>query len=145
MYKFYWSNLQKSQSGNGAHHSGSHSHHQQQQQPFSNSHQSRDEVWTRQSNSTSTAMPVSSESRFGNNPEPLPARSGRPGTTVRVTSPSGHDRESRHANSSSQKSENKSGQHHTPTGSHRVLLKLRRGAQAARPKSVHGAEQVTIS
>ena len=144
MYKFYWSNLQKSQSGNGAHHSGSHSHQQQQQQPFSNSHQSRDEVWTRQS-STSTAMPVSSESRFGNNPEPLPARSGRPGTTVRVTSPSGHDRESRHATSSCQKSENKSGQHHTPTGSHRVLLKLRRGAQAARPKSVHGAEQVTIS
>ena len=142
MYKFYWSNLQKSQSGNGAHHSGN----QQQQQPFSNYHQSRDEVWTRQTSSTSTAMPVSSESRFGNNPEPLPARSGRPGTTVRVTSPSGQDRESRHATCSSQKSENKSGQqHHTPTGSHRVLLKLRRGAQAARPKSVHGAEQVTLS
>ena len=130
-------------------------------QPFVNAssssshHQSRSEqeqVWTRQipAASTTTTTMMTESSRFGSNPEPLPARSGR-ATTVRVTSPNG-DRDpsssssSRHNtshNSSHNKSENKSG--HTPTGSHRVLLKLRRGAQAARPKSVHGAEQVMAS
>ena len=140
MYKFYWSNLQKTQTA-----------------PNSNGVQSTTNatttttaadsqlVWTRQ-NATNTAMPMS-----GNNPEPLPARGGRP-TTVRVTSPSGE----RHSMSSaaataapasqmSQRSEKSSSQHHTPTGSHRVLLKLRRGAQAARPKSVHGVEQLMTS
>jgi len=135
---------------------------QSQNQPFVNAssssssshHQSRSEqeqVWTRQipAASTTTTTTMSESSRFGSNPEPLPARSGR-ATTVRVTSPNG-DRDpssssrhnSSHNNTSHNKLENKSG--HTPTGSHRVLLKLRRGAQAARPKSVHGAEQVMAS
>ena len=138
MYKFYWSNLQKSQTspnGNGV-----------QSTSTSNATMAADSqlVWTRQ-NATNTATPMS-----GNNPEPLPARGGRP-TTVRVTSPMGE----RHAMAAavaspptshmSQKSEKSSSQHHTPTGSHRVLLKLRRGAQAARPKSVHGVEQLMTS
>ena len=134
MYKFYWSNLQKSQSSSGFNAAQSSSNHPQ----FSNSTETN-QVWTRQN-----AMP---DHRFANNPEPLPARSGR-STTVRVTSPNlSGDREPvlRHSQSSTQKCEKNSGQHHTPTGSHRVLLKLRRGAQAARPKSVHGAEQVMTS
>lgn len=139
MYKFYWSNLQKSQSSSGFNTAQSTSSGSATQQPFSNSTE-MNQVWTRQN-----AMP---EQRFANNPEPLPSRSGR-STTVRVTSPSlSGDREPvmRHSShSSTQKCEKNSGQHHTPTGSHRVLLKLRRGAQAARPKSVHGAEQVMTS
>jgi hypothetical protein len=133
MYKFYWSNLQKSQSQTGSH--------------AGQSTQPETEVWMRQNAMQQGAT-------CAGNPEPLPARSGRP-TTVRVTSPSGdrdalapHGPASLSAPASQaalQKGERNGGQHHTPTGSHRVLLKLRRGAQAARPKSVHGAEQVMAS
>lgn len=142
MYKFYWSNLQKTPQSPTSCNAG---------QSTSTS-SSSNEVWTRQNATNTASMPVLGVT--GNNPEPLPARSGRP-TTVRVTSPF-NERE-RHSITSltspmmsttpqpSHKIEKPAAHHHTPTGSHRVLLKLRRGAQAARPKSVHGVEQVMTS